>query len=149
VESFWITLDVWYCYFVCLARIGRLLADLIRRPDNDTCGVDAKGDNTRVWVYTILWVLTRVTGDDSCVGADCVRRRTLEHDFIARSRVIVPRTVSRKFFAWSTRTHKLICYCKCRILLFLRNISKLGTTTHRVKTCYIYVVRICEIPIHT
>ena len=59
----------------------------------------------------IMWVLTRVTGDDTCVGADRVRRRTLEHDFIARSRVIIPRVVGgcragrRELFAWSTRTH--------------------------------------------
>jgi len=113
VESFWITRNVWYYYLVCLTWIGRFLADLIEVPDIITTLAGSirgltitgfgGGEDTRGWVYgyilTILWVLTRVTGNDTCVVVDCARRRTLEHDFIARSRVIVLRIVVRECHA--------------------------------------------------
>lgn len=160
VESFWITRNVsMYDIINSYTRINRSSSRRLNPdigPDIITSlgGVDTRDDNNRVWwwwryqgvglwVYTILWVLTRVTGNDTCVVADCARRRTLEHDFIARSRVRL--IVVRECHAVNSSPGQHEHNIKYAIiitnveLLFLRNISKLGTD--RVKTCYVYVVR--------
>lgn len=163
VESFWITRNVsMYDIITLYTRMNRSSSRRLNRRswyNNIPCGVYTRADNNRVrwwwryqgvglWVYTILWVLTRVIGNGTCVVADCARRRTLEHDFIARSRVRLIVVCGCHAVNSSPGQHEHIKYAIIMTnveLLFLRNISKLGTD--RVKTCT-FTWCVCKIPIY-